>query len=176
MPALKDPKHEKFAQEYVVDFNGAQAAIRAGYAKRSARVTASRMLSKANIMSRVKELTAREVAKVEMNPDRIVKELSILGTVDISQAFDEEGNLRPIHDIPESVRRAIAGFEVVEEIGPDGHPTGTFTKKLKFWDKNTSLLGLAKVFKMLVDRSEVKSQITMENFMDGTWPDKEEKK
>lgn len=49
-------KHEKFCQEYMKDFNGAQAAIRAGYAEKSARVTASKLLTNPNIISRVRAL------------------------------------------------------------------------------------------------------------------------
>ena len=176
MPALDDPKHEKFAQEYCVDFNGTQAAIRAGYSKRTARQQASVLLTKPNIAARVKELATKDITKVEMNPERIIRELAFLGTADVSKAFDDEGNLLPIHEIPEDVRRAIAGFELVEERDENGEGTGHMTKKVKFWDKNTSLLGLAKVFKMLTDKVEVKHQVTLENFLGGTWPDEEQPK
>ena len=139
MPALEDPKHEKFAQEYCVDFNATQAAIRAGYSKKTAKQQGSRLLTNADISSRVKEIATKDITKVEMNPDRIVRELTFLGTADVSKAFDEEGNLLPIHEIPEDVRRAIAGFELVEERDENGEGTGHMTKKVKFWDKNTSL-------------------------------------
>lgn len=42
-------KQEAFVLEYLKDFNGYQAAIRSGYAENSARVTASRLLTNANI-------------------------------------------------------------------------------------------------------------------------------
>ena len=37
-------KQSRFVREYAVDCNGAAAAVRAGYAPRSAKVTASRLL------------------------------------------------------------------------------------------------------------------------------------
>lgn len=49
-------KHEVFCKEYLFDLNGCQAAIRAGYAVDSARVQASRLLTDANILTRIKEL------------------------------------------------------------------------------------------------------------------------
>jgi len=52
------PKQQRFVEEYVIDWNGTQAAIRAGYSERSARVTASRLLTKANVkvaIERIKE-------------------------------------------------------------------------------------------------------------------------
>lgn len=176
MAALEDPKHEKFAQEYCVDFNATQAAIRAGYSKKTAKQQGSRLLTYADISLRVKELATKDITKVEMSPERIIREMSFLGTADTAKAFDCNGNLLPIHEIPEDVRRAIAGFELVEERDENGEPTGHMTKKVKFWDKNTSLLGLAKVFKMLTDKVEHKHSVTLEDFLGGTWPDEEKKK
>lgn len=49
-------KHEVFCKEYLIDLNGNQAAIRAGYAPDSARITASKLLTDANILARIKEL------------------------------------------------------------------------------------------------------------------------
>jgi phage terminase small subunit len=49
-------KHEVFCKEYLLDLNGAQAAIRAGYAPDSARITASKLLTDANILTRIKAL------------------------------------------------------------------------------------------------------------------------
>ena len=176
MPALDDPKHEKFAQEYCVDFHGTRAAIKAGYSKKTARQQASRLLTKADILLRIKEITDKDKTKLEISPERIIRELGFLGTADTSKAFDADGNLLPIHEIPEDVRRAIAGFELVEERDENGEATGHMTKKVKFWDKNTSLLGLAKVFKMLTDRVDVKHTVSLENFLGGTWvEDKPEK-
>ena len=42
-------KQSRFVREYAVDCNGAAAAVRAGYSPRSAKVTASRLLTKANV-------------------------------------------------------------------------------------------------------------------------------
>ncbi|MBQ7875493.1 MAG: terminase small subunit [Oscillospiraceae bacterium] len=49
-------KQEKFCMEYIVDYNGTQAAIRAGYSESSARTTAWRMLKNDDIAARVREL------------------------------------------------------------------------------------------------------------------------
>ena len=54
-----NPKQERFCQEYAVDLNGAQAAIRAGYAPTHAKVTASRMLTYANVRERIDRAIAR---------------------------------------------------------------------------------------------------------------------
>lgn len=49
-------KQERFCQEYIVDYNGTRAAVRAGYAEGSAGVTACKLLKKTNVAARVREL------------------------------------------------------------------------------------------------------------------------
>ncbi len=48
-------KQKRFCDEYLIDLNATQAAIRAGYSKKAARVTASRMLANANIKTYINE-------------------------------------------------------------------------------------------------------------------------
>lgn len=68
-------KQELFCQEYIVDYNGTKAAIRAGYEERSARQMASRMLAKDNIRSRVRELQADQVQRMTVTQDYVVQQL-----------------------------------------------------------------------------------------------------
>lgn len=56
MAELSNKKHERFCTEYVKDTNGKQAAIRAGYAERSAEMQASRLLRNDKVKQRVAEL------------------------------------------------------------------------------------------------------------------------
>jgi phage terminase small subunit len=50
------PKRAAFVREFTKDYNGTQAAIRAGYSPKSARVTGTRLLADAAIQSAIKEL------------------------------------------------------------------------------------------------------------------------
>lgn len=176
MAQLEDPKEEKFAQEYTKDLNGARSARDAGFAAKSARVTASKLLTKPNVRARVKELLAQSVHDTEVDTARIRRELGYLSTSDLTEAFDSNGNPLPIHQIPERLRRCISGFELVEERDENGEPTGHMVKKFKFYDKNASLNTLAKVHKMLTDKVEHKHTVTLEDFLGGSWPDEEDQK
>jgi len=49
-------KQKRFCEEYTVDFNGLQAAIRAGYSEKTANQQASRLLTKVNIQQYIKGL------------------------------------------------------------------------------------------------------------------------
>lgn len=51
-------KQELFAEEYIVDLNGTQAAIRAGYSQKTASVQSARLLGKANVQAKIAELKA----------------------------------------------------------------------------------------------------------------------
>lgn len=57
------PKQEKFCAEYLIDLNGTQAAIRAGYSPKTADRIANQNLRKLEIKNRIQELRAKEFKK-----------------------------------------------------------------------------------------------------------------
>lgn len=77
------PKQERFCQEYIIDLNGAQAAIRAGYSSKDAHAQAARLSANVGIQKRIAELqqeknkaldlkaedTLREIARMAFAPD-----------------------------------------------------------------------------------------------------------
>ncbi len=73
-------KEQRFLAEYFHDFNGTQAAIRAGYSERSARQIASRLLSKDNIMRAIRERISERV----MSADETLYRLAVIarGTIE----------------------------------------------------------------------------------------------
>jgi phage terminase small subunit len=71
-------RQELFCREYVIDMNGTQAAIRAGYAKGSAEVQASRLLSNDKIAMRVKELKSEVFNKLEISAEYVLSGLKEL--------------------------------------------------------------------------------------------------
>lgn len=75
MAVLENKKHERFCQEYVIDYNGTQAAIRAGYKEKSARSQASDLLTNPNILSRVRELQHEQVERLAVSQDYVIAQL-----------------------------------------------------------------------------------------------------
>lgn len=75
MPELTNKKHERFCQEYVIDYNGTKAAIRAGFKENSARQQAARLLTNANILSRVRELQHELVERLAVTQDYVINQL-----------------------------------------------------------------------------------------------------
>lgn len=67
-----NPKQELFCQEYLIDLNGTQAAIRAGYSKRTADVQASKLLALPKVASRVSQLKAERLKRVQVDQDYVL--------------------------------------------------------------------------------------------------------
>ena len=61
------PKQNRFCEEYIIDLNATQAAIRAGYSQKAARAIAAENLSKPDIQKKVEELKAAATKKAEVS-------------------------------------------------------------------------------------------------------------
>jgi phage terminase small subunit len=88
-----------FCYEYVANkYNGGAAAQAAGYSRTnlaSATVTASRLLTRANIKAKISELTTLRLADLEMDGAAVVGELAMLARSDIKDyiAWSKEGGV-----------------------------------------------------------------------------------
>lgn len=86
-----NPKQERFCQEYVIDYNGTQAVIRAGYSSKSsaARAQASTLLANPNIQARIKELSAPIVEKCRVDAEYVLQNLIRVGERCLNQREPE---------------------------------------------------------------------------------------
>jgi phage terminase small subunit len=66
------PKQEKFCQEYVVDHNATQAAIRSGYSAKTAGQQGDRLLKKVEISKHVEFLKKNISERVSITVDEVV--------------------------------------------------------------------------------------------------------
>ena len=96
--------------------------------------------------------TARDIFQKES----IVGQLHRLGNMDIREAFDGNGNLLPIHQIPEHIAKGIASIDV--STSEDGETT----KKLRFTDRGQMLALGGRRHRMFVDKVEVSGQMSLE--------------
>jgi len=151
------PKQRLFVAEYLVDKNATQAAIRAGYSQKTAYSIGEENLKKPEIREAIDVALQQQVERVEVTADTVLRELLALATVDIAEAFNEQGALKPIHDIPKEVRKAISSIEVLVETAGSGDERQEMgsTKKLRFWDKKGALELLGKHLKMFTDKFEM---------------------
>jgi phage terminase small subunit len=150
------PKQEAFCREYLIDLNGTQAAIRAGYSIKGAHVQAAQLLSNPKVQEFANKLKTERAERTEITSDRVLKEIGRLAFADIRSVFDESGQLLPVHMLPPEVAASIASIEVVTSKVPGGEPVDVeHTAKIKFWDKRGSLELLGRHLKMFTDKVEV---------------------
>lgn len=166
--ALND-REARFVVEYLKDLNITRAAKAAGYSKKTAAAQGSRLLKNVDVAAAVQAGQAKRLERVELKGEDILRELLRIATSDLGQAYDENGDLKAIHDIPEDVRRAIAGIEVdVIGTGDKEDGTGTplgFTKKVKLWDKLRAAELLLKHLGLLKDKVEVEVTASLEELL-----------
>lgn len=89
---LSLPKQERFCQEYLLTANGTQAAIRAGYSKKTAAQTASRMLRYVNVAERINFLRNQAAARLNIRKERVLRELADIGLVNIGRILEIVSN------------------------------------------------------------------------------------
>jgi phage terminase small subunit len=147
VPKLKNPKWEQLCQEYMIDLNQTQAAIRAGYSPRTANTQASKLFAKPNIRARVAELQAERSRRTGVTADRVVRELARLAFVDITQVVNpHDATIRV--NASEDDRAAILSIKV-----KDGE---MFTEReVKLCDKNRALENLGRHLGMFTDNVRI---------------------
>lgn len=154
-------KQQRFVDEYLIDLNATQAAIRAGYSKKTAGQIGDENLKKPEIASAVKKAMEKREKRTEITQDRVLQEYAKLAFLDPRRFYDEDGNLIPVHKLDGDVAAALAGMDVAE-INVEGVQVGQ-TKKIKFSDKKAALDSVARHLGMFTDKSEVEHKGKLEH-------------
>jgi phage terminase small subunit len=152
-----------FCKEYPVDFNGTQAAIRAGYSKKTAAEQASRLLRKVKVQLYIQAQFKKTADKLEITKERVMQEMANIAFSDVRKLFDDNCKLENIKDLPDEVAAALSSVEIDElfAYGDGGKVQIGVTKKVKLWDKVKALEMFAKHFKIYTDAPTIKTNITL---------------
>ena len=145
-------KRERFIAEYLIDLNGAQAAIRAGFSKVSAPQTAFNLLRVPEIKAAVDAAQAEKLKKINIDADWVLTRLARIADADIRKIFDGRTLKRP-EDMDDDTAYAISSIEVETERGPDGELK--YVTKVKGWDKGKALVDIGRHLGMFKDKVEV---------------------
>lgn len=105
------PKQARFCEEYLVDLNATQAAIRAGYSVESAGSIGSENLTKPEIRARIETAMAERSKRTGINADRVLLELGKVAFVNPTDLIDPENGSVKDTASPED-RAAIAAIRV----------------------------------------------------------------
>ena len=135
-------KQQRFIKEYLVDLNGTQAAIRAGYSKNCAKEIGYENLTKPHIAQSIQAEMNQRSERCQIDQDYVLEKLVRLASVDLGDviSWDKDGNVevKPSSEIDRDVRYAI------QELNQHVSPKGRKSLKVKLHDKLKVLEDLAK--------------------------------
>ncbi len=113
---LKNAKHERFCQEYIIDLNITRAAMDASFSKKTARTIGSKLLTRIDIQDRIAELMEERSKRTEITQDRVLEELGCIGHSNIKRyikhAQDGYVIFKDIDKISDEDARAIEAIKV----------------------------------------------------------------
>lgn len=149
-------KQELFCERYTTHWNATRAAKEAGFSDKTAHVMGHRLVNKGLVSEKIKTLGDQALKDAGVSRERILAELVAVATADMTEAFDEMGQMKPFSEMPENVRRSLNGVEVHEIFAGQGDQRLAIglARKFKAYDKNKALEILAKHLKLLTDRVE----------------------
>lgn len=107
-------KQAKFVDEYLIDLNATQAAIRAGYSAKNAFKIGSDLLHKSTVQAQLLKKRAKLQERTEVTQDRIILELAKTAFVDPTDFVDVGGGyvrVKTNAEMPQGMKGAIAGIK-----------------------------------------------------------------
>lgn len=146
-------KEDAFVEQYFIQrFNGTKAAIAAGYAPRSAHVTASRLLRKAKVSAAITE----RLADLKMTADEVLINLSEQGRGSMADFvnFGKKGD-KPFIDLKQAMERGqlhlVKKLKITEKHGN----VTEFTTEIELYDKQAANTLLGKYHRLFAEKLEI---------------------
>ena len=162
MAELTD-KQQRFVEEYLLDTNATQAAIRAGYKASTAGKVGPRTLNTPLVAKAIAEAQARRRERTEIDADWVLRRLLAEAEADIADLYDDNGSLKPVKEWPLIWRQGlVAGIDSFEEFETaDGERVQTgVVKRIKQSDRLKRLEMLGKHLGMFVERVDMTLTLT----------------
>ena len=148
-------KQKRFIEEYLIDLNATQDAIRAGYSPDTAQQTGSENLSKPVIRAQIDRAMAERSKRTGVNAERVVQELAKIAFVNAAEVIDPKTATVKEDALPEDTA-AIQSVKV-KTFGEDG-----LEREIKMADKLKALELLGKHLGMFKDRIELSGGLDTE--------------
>lgn len=149
-------KQQRFVDEYLIDLNATQAAVRAGYSPKTAMVQGCRLLRNVQVAAAVAEGQRRKAEELNITASDVLKELVKLGFSNMQDYMKAGPDGDPYLDFSELTRdQAAALVEVTVEDYKEGRgddARDVRRVKFKLADKRAALVDLGKHFKLFTDK------------------------
>lgn len=148
-------KQKRFVEEYLIDLNATQAAIRAGYSPNTAEQAASRMLSFVKVQDAIEKALAERSRRTGINQDRVINELAKIAFAKITDIVNSDCEILP--DADEADLAAIESVKV-KTIPTKSGETGV-EREVKLSSKLKALELLGKHLGMWNDKLDVNMNV-----------------
>ena len=91
---MLNEKQKQFCEEYIIDLNGTQAAIRAGYSAKTANEQAAQLLAKLSIQEYICELKNKRSERVKYSQDELMRDILEVKNrcMQANPVLDKDGN------------------------------------------------------------------------------------
>lgn len=155
-------KQKRFVEEYLIDLNATQAAIRAGFSAKTANEQGSRMLANVSIRTCIDEEIAARSKRTGVNQDRVIRELARIAFVNANNVINiEEATLK--EDATEDDTATIASVKVKTIPTKEGEGV---EREIKLADKLKALELLGKHLGMFKEKVEVDTNVNVTSKLD----------
>jgi phage terminase small subunit len=85
-------KQSAFIDEYMIDLNASQAAIRAGYSAKTAEWIGPQLLKKSHVAEEIAKGMAKRQIRTDLTADQVLANIDLIRKDAMRDAFDKEGN------------------------------------------------------------------------------------
>ena len=148
-------RQKLFVEEYLIDLNATQAAIRAGYSTKTAKEIGCENLTKPNIKTSIDKALAERSRRTGVNADRVIQELAKLAFVNPTDVMNmDEATVRG--DANRDDTAAISSVKVKTIPTEDGNIT---EREVRTYDKIKALELLGKHIGMFTDKFRIEGAI-----------------
>ena len=145
------PRQERFVQEYLIDLNATQAAIRAGYSTKGATVRGAELLANRKVQDSLGIAMKAREKRTCITQDRVLQELARIAFFDIRRLYHDDGTLKRPNELDDEAAAVLSAVEVTETMS--GEESALLaTKKAKVFDKGTALTLAMRHLGMLNDK------------------------
>ena len=148
-------KQKRFVEEYLIDLNATQAAIRAGYSPDSAGEIGHENLKKPEIRAHIDKEMAERSKRTGVNADRVIRELARVAFVNAPEVIDLDKAVLLDGATPDDTA-AISGVKVKCTVTDTGR---TIEREIRLADKIKALELLGKHLGMYIDKTEHSGKI-----------------
>ena len=144
-----------FVKYYIECGNSGEAYVRAGYKRDKPAIRSWELLKKPKIQAYLQAEASKTMKRQDITVDRVIQEIAKIAFMDPRRLFNEDGDIKPIHELDESTAAAIASVDVMRIFGEQEGKL----KKVRLHDKLAALTQLGRTLGIFQDNVKIAAEM-----------------